>query len=114
MDEPIIRHLYPHKDLVTALVKDKGIHEGLWMLTVQFGLGAINVDVENPDDSSNVNPAAIVPVVSIGILKAETKNALTIDAAKVNPAPGAARPVGQRKAVNKTAAKKPAPVVKKR
>ena len=111
MSEPT-RYMYSHKDLVTTQIKDIGVHEGLWMLTVQFGLGAANV--ENPEDQSNVNPAAIVPVVSIGILKTDTKNALTIDATKVNPAPGTERQTGQRKTAAKPAPKKNPPAAKKR
>lgn len=105
MSEPI-RYIYSHKDLVATLIKDKGIHAGLWVLTVQFGLGATNV--ASSEDQNNVNPAAIVPVLNIGILEAETKTGLTVDAAEVNPAPGAVRPTGNKKAAPKAASKKTA------
>lgn len=85
MAEPTI-HFYEHKDLVTALVKDKGIHEGLWALTVQFGLGALNIN--QAGDTEDINPAAIVPLLQVGIRSTNTMNGLTVDAAVVNPIGG--------------------------
>lgn len=96
MAEPTI-HFYEHKDLVTALVKDKGIHEGLWALTVQFGLGALNVN--QAGDTEEINPAAIVPLLKLGIRSTDTTNGLTVDAAVVNPV------VGQTKAKKKAGSK---------
>ena len=96
MAEPTI-HFYEHKDLVAALVKDKGIHEGLWALTVQFGLGAVNVN--QPGDTQDINPAAIVPVLRLGIRSTDSMSGLTVDAAEVNPA------VGQTKAKKKPSSK---------
>ncbi len=69
------------KEIVTALLKQQGIHEGLWSLAVRFGIQAMNVGT-GPDD---LLPAAIVPVGGIGIQKAEAPNNLTVDAAVVNP-----------------------------
>lgn len=96
MDE-VQEHVFEHKELVEALIKHKSIREGLWMLTVRFGLSATNV--ERTGDSGNINPAAIVPVLNVGIRRTDTMTSLTVDAAEVNPA------VGQKKAKKKPSSK---------
>ena len=70
-----------HKQVVEALVKYHGINEGIWGLFVRFGLGASNV---GPDENQ-LSPAAIVPVVEIGIQKFAKETNLSVDAGKVNP-----------------------------
>ena len=72
---------FTHKEIVEALLKQQGIHEGIWTLSVEFGLGAANIRAS--DDS--LLPAAIIPVVKIGIQRAERVNNLSVDAAQVNP-----------------------------
>lgn len=72
---------FSHREVVEALIKKQDIHEGLWALYVEFGLGAGNV---GPDENA-LNPAAIVAVGKIGLLKAETPSNLTVDAAIANP-----------------------------
>lgn len=74
---------FEHKEVVTALLKEKGIHEGLWSLSIQFGITAANAG-PNDDD---LMPAAIVPVLKIGVQQTEKVNNLTVDAAEVNPPP---------------------------
>ena len=54
---------YKHLELVTLMLKDQGIHEGIWMLSVSFGFSVANVGVSEAE----MNPAAIVPLGSIGI-----------------------------------------------
>ena len=72
---------FTHKEVVGALLKQQGIHEGIWSLYVEFGLGAVNV---GPSDGSLL-PAAVIPVLKIGIQKADKVNSLSVDAAQVNP-----------------------------
>jgi hypothetical protein len=76
------RYTFTHKEVVESLIKRQGLHEGLWMLYVEFGLGAINT---GPAEDQIV-PAAVVPIVKMGLQKGEKENALTVDAAKMNPA----------------------------
>ena len=71
---------FTHKEVVEALLKQQGIHEGIWSLYVEFGLGAANVG--QSDD--NLLPTAIIPVVKIGLQKADKVNNLSVDAAQVN------------------------------
>jgi hypothetical protein len=73
--------VFSHKEVVTALLKANGIHEGLWALFVRFGLSAANI---GPTEDS-VQPAAIIPVLEIGLQKAEKVNNISVDAAEVNP-----------------------------
>jgi hypothetical protein len=76
--------MFTHQEVVTALLKKENIHEGIWTLSVQFGLGAANLAPS--EGSPDVNPAAIVPVLKIGIQRGEQLNSMSVDAAVVNPA----------------------------
>ncbi len=73
---------FTHKEIAEALIKSSNVHEGLWGLFVEFGLKAANV-TQAP--GSEVLPAAIVPIVRLGIRRFEEPNNLTADAAEVNP-----------------------------
>jgi len=81
MAEETTRFTFSHKEIVEMLIKKQGFHEGLWMMYVEFGLGALNA---GPSDDQLL-PAAIIPVMKIGLQKGEKENSLTVDAAKVNP-----------------------------
>ena len=74
-------YMFSFKELAEALVKQQGIHEGIWGVYIQFGITATNIG-ENPKD---IIPAAVVPVLKIGIQKFPEENNLTVDAAQVNP-----------------------------
>lgn len=77
--------LFNYKEVAEALIKKQNIHEGLWGIYLEFGLGAININTEQALDS--LTPAAIVPVRRIGIQRFPEANSLTVDAAQVNPLP---------------------------
>jgi len=64
-------------------VKQQDIHEGLWGVYVEFGIGAANI--QDSADSASIHPSAIVPIKNIGIQVFPEANNLTIDAAQVNP-----------------------------
>jgi len=82
---------FSYKEVAAALVRDQGLHEGLWGIYMEFGLAAANITAPN---ESGVMPAAVVPVVKIGIQRVDAASNLTVDAAEVNPGPKAraARP----------------------
>ncbi len=86
MAEPVQELNFSHKEVVEALIKQQGLHEGLWMLSVRFGIGAINVHPPE-GEKGQIAPAAIVPIVGIGLRKVDTLNPLALDAAQINPAP---------------------------
>jgi hypothetical protein len=75
---------FTYKEVVEALLKKQGIHEGIWGLFVQFGISAANVG----PSAADLMPAAIVPVMKIGLQKFEEENNLAVNAAAVNPANG--------------------------
>lgn len=68
--------------MAEALIRYNDIHEGLWGIYIEFGLGAANV---GPEPGGDVFPTAIVPVKKIGLQKFEEPSNLAVDAAKVNP-----------------------------
>jgi hypothetical protein len=75
-------HMFSHSELVTQLIKAKGIHQGFWMLVVTYGFGAANVG----ENDKVLNPTAFVPITGIGIRSVPSaENNLTVDAAAANP-----------------------------
>jgi hypothetical protein len=92
-------YTFGYREIAEALVKKLDIHEGLWGIYIEFALGAGMVPF---GPSNNIAPAAIIPVQKIGIQRFEEPNALTVNAAEINPvssqdpAPGG-RAQGRRK-----------------
>ena len=74
--------VFTHKEVAEALIRHSDIHEGLWGLYVEFGLAGANIGAAPGGD---LNPAAIVPIVKLGLQRFEQPNNLTADAAIVNP-----------------------------
>ncbi len=62
-------------------MKKQGIHEGIWGIYIRFGIKGANIG----EQSGDLSPAAIVPVLDIGIQRFENESNLTVDAAQVNP-----------------------------
>ncbi len=83
MAEASTTYRFSYKEVVEALIKQQGLHEGLWMLGVEFGLGAINVNTV--EGSNELTPAAIVPLKTITLQRGIEDNSLTADASVVNP-----------------------------
>ena len=75
------RFVFSHREVVEALIRQQGLHEGIWQLYVEFGIAGVNV---GPDDTA-LNPAAVVPVVKLGLTKTDQRNNLSADAEEVNP-----------------------------
>jgi len=80
MPEPS-NYVFSYTEVVTALIRAADIHEGIWGLSVRFGLSATNVG----ESESVLRPAAIIPLVEIGLTKFEKENNIAVDAKKVNP-----------------------------
>lgn len=87
---------FTHKDLVTALIKDQGIHEGIWMLYLEFGLGAVNAPIQDtatakeltPEEQlDHILPAALLPIKKVGIQRSAQLSNISVDASIVNPKP---------------------------
>ena len=81
MAEPT-QYMFMHKEVVETLIKKQGIHEGQWVLSVEFGLSAVTA---GPSDDQ-LFPTAMVPLLKIGIQKTDQMSNLAVDAAQVNPA----------------------------
>ena len=91
-------YVFDYKEVAEALVKKQNIHEGLWGIYMEFGIGAGNIPA-GPSEQVLL-PAAIVPVVKIGIQRFDKPSSLTVDAAEVNPSPpepSKTDPVGGRR-----------------
>ena len=89
MAEYAKEYLFSHKAIVEELIKREGIHEGLWMLTIELGLTGTNVNAQTAEGKASLSPAGIVSVGRIGISRTDQENDLTVDASKVNPRPRA-------------------------
>jgi len=72
--------IFKHKEVVEALLQKQGIREGIWGLYVKFGIQAANIGVTDADTL----PAAIIPVLQIGLQKFPKESNIAVDAAKVN------------------------------
>lgn len=72
---------FSYHEVITALIKTAGIHEGIWGLFLRFGLSASNVG----ESETLFRPAAIIPVMEIGLQKFDKESNIAVDAAKVNP-----------------------------
>ena len=81
MPEPIIIE-FDYKEVATALIRAQKIKEGLWGLSFKFGIQGANLSSEI---STELTPAAIVPILNIGLQKFDKPNNLTVDASEVNP-----------------------------
>ena len=72
-------------EMTEILVKNQGLHEGLYNLSVQFqiAVGAIGPSPEL------ICPGAMVGISRIGLSKTEDEktNIHTVNAAEINPAP---------------------------
>lgn len=88
---------FSHKEVVSALLKLQGIHKGIWGLYVEFGIGAGNVG----PSTDEMQPAAIIPVLKIGLQKFDAITNISVDAAEVNPIPHGSDTVQKTKTVPK-------------
>jgi hypothetical protein len=99
---PTSEHKYSIEELLGALLRDQGIHEGHWALNVEFS--ATGASVKPQDNPTRTLPGLIVSVNSATLVRAEHGAAGSVDAAVVNPrkAASAARATRNRKSVPTT------------
>jgi hypothetical protein len=71
------------KEVATALVKQQGLHEGLWMVAFEVGLVA---GIIGPTPATS-GPAALVQFNKVQLMRLDQPlhPHLTVDAAEVNP-----------------------------
>jgi hypothetical protein len=73
------------KEVAAALIKQQGIHDGLWIIAFEFNLGAGLVGASKED----VRPSAFVQINKISLVRQnEILGApnLIVNAAEINPA----------------------------
>ena len=85
---------FSFEEVATALIKAKGLHEGQWQVVINFGIAGANIG----DDPQSLKPAAIVPVLSIGLARSPIESNLAVDAVRVNPLPETERRRASKKA----------------
>jgi len=86
-------YTFTHKEVLEALLKKQNINKGIWALSMKFGLKALNI---GPTDSE-VNPAALIAVLEIGLQKADKESSIAVNAAKVNPKPRKGKVIRKKK-----------------
>ena len=72
---------FSFSEIAKSLICSHDIHEGLWGIYVEFGLAATNAG----PSQDNLTPAAVVPLMKIGLQRFNKPSNLTADAAIVNP-----------------------------
>jgi hypothetical protein len=78
------QYMVSNRELLTLLIKTQGLHEGLWALVANFGLGVATIG--GPMGSGEAAaPSGIVQLLGVGIQRVSENSALTVDAAVVNP-----------------------------
>lgn len=75
--------IFSYKEIAETLVKAQGLHDGIWGVFLKFGLNAANIG----ENEAALRPAAIIPVLEIGLQKMDKESNIAVDAAKVNPKP---------------------------
>jgi len=98
------RIMFELREVAQELLKTQDIHEGLWGISIEFGLAAQNL--QTGADNKNILPAGITLISKIGIQRWKEPNNLTIDAAVVNPTSLVRKREGGRKAPKKRARKR--------
>ncbi len=76
--------VFEYKEVIEALLRQQGITDGLWSLYIEFGIGAANVGPSKDD----LRPAAIVPILKIGITRGVEESNMTVDASKLRSRSG--------------------------
>jgi hypothetical protein len=74
---------YTNKELLILMLKDKGIHEGNWVLGAEFAFTASNIG-QSPD-GSDASPAGIVALSNVHIAQVQQPLPFSVDAAEANP-----------------------------
>lgn len=85
---PTSEHKYSIEDLIAALLRDQGIHNGHWALNVEFS--ATGAAVKQQEQPARTLPGLIVSVNSATLAAADPSAQGAVDASVVNPRKGTA------------------------
>jgi hypothetical protein len=81
------QYVFSYRELVEILIRQQGLKEGIWGISVRFGLQATNI---GPSDDQLL-PAAIVALLEVGLQKVDKLTNLSVDAADLARQDAAAR-----------------------
>ena len=62
--------VFTYKEVVEALIKQHGLHEGVWSIYMEFGISGGNA---GPSEDMMM-PTAIVPIIKIGLIRVEKES----------------------------------------
>lgn len=79
----ITRIEFTNKDIVALMLKDRGIHEGHWVLQAKFSFGAMNMGASS--EGTDAIPTGIVGVAGMGLELVPQPLPFSVNAAEVNP-----------------------------
>ncbi len=88
---------FTFQEVVEALLKKQGIHEGVWAIYIRFGISGANITDMATQSKESLRPAAVVPLLEIGLQRFEEVTGISVDAAVVNPSPKAESPKRPKK-----------------
>lgn len=74
---------YANKELVATLLRDRGIHEGHWILSAQLTFSVMNIG--QLPDGSDASPAGVVALTGIQIENVPESLPFSVNAAEANP-----------------------------
>lgn len=80
----IDQYTFSYSEVIEALIKAAGLHEGKWQLVMRFSMAALNMG----PGPTEIVPGAAIGVTGIGLQRAsdQSPEALVADAGVVNPA----------------------------
>lgn len=78
----VTQYLFTHRELTELLIKNQGLHEGLWTVSFQLGVGVANLP---PTTGGDPLPATITLIQAVGLQRVDKEGPAVLDAAKVNP-----------------------------
>ena len=98
------QYTFSYAELVELMLRAQGITSGIWSLYVKFGLAAANV---GPSPES-LQPAAILPILEVGIQRAEELTSIAVDAGSLEGRSGKSPTSAKVKSQPRAIVKKPA------
>ncbi|MFM0204692.1 hypothetical protein PQR53_33185 [Paraburkholderia fungorum] len=84
---PTNEHRFSFEELLIALLRAQGIHEGHWTLNVEFA--ATGTSVRSQAGSTKSVPGLLISVAGATLVRANSAAEGAVEAAVVNPLPSA-------------------------
>lgn len=78
--DPVLLHPKSLRELGALLVRDAGIHEGLFDISFE-----IQTMIGSFGPTEEILPGALIGIRRVGLMRTDRRNPNTVDAAQVNP-----------------------------